>query len=111
MNWIFTRPGRVRFEKGEPFCFITLVPHRAMDAVQPVTRALNSDADLRGQYDAWTRMRTDFNARIAARDPETIREAWQRLYFKGELPDDAPQRGAPADHVAKRRLKAPRLGR
>src|SRR5690606_23014215 len=23
MNWIFTRPGRVKFEKGEPFCFIT----------------------------------------------------------------------------------------
>ena len=22
MNWIFTRPGRVKFEKGEPFCFI-----------------------------------------------------------------------------------------
>ena len=23
MNWIFTRPGKVRFEKGEPFCFIS----------------------------------------------------------------------------------------
>ena len=20
MNWVFTRPGRVRLEKGEPFC-------------------------------------------------------------------------------------------
>ena len=28
MNWIFTRPGRVKFENGEPFCFILPVEHR-----------------------------------------------------------------------------------
>ena len=112
MNWIFTRPGRVRFEKGEPFCFITLVPHRAMDHVQPVTRALNSDARPAGPV-----RRVDADAHGVqhpvgqANDPDTIREAWQRLYFKGELPEEAPQAGAPADHVNKRRLKSPRLGR
>ena len=111
MNWLFTRPGKVRFEKGEPFCFITLVPHRAMDAVQPVTRALNAEPELRGQYDAWIKLRSEFNARLEKRDPEAMREAWQRLYFKGEMPESAPQAGAPADHVNKRRLKAPKLGR
>jgi hypothetical protein len=25
MNWQMTRPGKVRFEKGEPFCFLTMV--------------------------------------------------------------------------------------
>ena len=29
MNWKFTRPGKVRFEKGEPFCFITIQIGRA----------------------------------------------------------------------------------
>jgi len=63
MNWIFTRPGRVRFEKGEPFCFITLVQDKALAQVQPVTRSLSSNEDLRLQYDAWYRQREEFNRR------------------------------------------------
>ena len=70
MNWVFTRPGKVRFEKGEPFCFITLVEH---------------------------------NKRLANGDPAAAKEAWQRFYFKGELPEETGP--APADHVNKRRLK------
>ncbi len=53
MNWLFTRPGRIRFDKGEPFCFISLTPHRALEQVQPVRRSLASEPDLRGQYEAW----------------------------------------------------------
>ena len=30
MNWLFTRPGKVRFEKGEPFCFITLLQDKQL---------------------------------------------------------------------------------
>ena len=108
MNWIFTRPGRVRFEKGEPFCFISLAPHRALEQVQPVRRSLASDPALRHQYETWLRERTVFNAKLGRRDPEAVREAWQRFYFKGE----APSEGAPApDHINKRRLRTPRLGR
>ena len=51
MNWIFTRPGRIRFEKGEPFCFITLTPHRVMDEVQPIQRSFPSDMALKEQYE------------------------------------------------------------
>ena len=109
MNWIFTRPGRVRFEKGEPFCFITLIPHRAMDDVQPVTRSMNANPELRGQYDAWHKERDTFNKRLAKHDPEAMREAWQRFYFKGELP--AEMGTASPDHINKRRLKSPRIGR
>ena len=108
MNWIFTRPGRVRFEKGEPFCFITLTPHRVMDSVQPVQRSLESDTPLREQYEAWIRERESFNKRLGARDPEAVREAWQRFYFKGEIPEDLGP--SPDDHVNKRRLKGLRIG-
>ncbi|MCE3288704.1 MAG: hypothetical protein K0R83_716, partial [Caulobacter sp.] len=41
-------------------------------------------------------------------DPETMREAWQRFYFRGELPEETGP--APAKHVNKRRLKAPKMG-
>lgn len=108
MNWVFTRPGRVRFEKDEPFCFITLVRQMALDETQPVQRALASYPAMRQQYEAWQRHRDTFNARLARREPEAVKEAWQRFYFKGELPDDTGP--PPKDHVNKRRLKGLRLG-
>ncbi len=37
-----------------------------------------------------------------------MKEAWQRFYFKGELPDDTGP--PPKAHTNKRRLKPVRLG-
>ena len=108
MNWIFTRPGRVRFEKGEPFCFITLMQDKPMSEFQPVIKRLAANQSLREQYDAWYRQRSEFNARLIKQDPGAMRDAWQRFYFKGELPEETGP--APKDHVNKRRLKSPRLG-
>ncbi|MDP3175721.1 DUF6065 family protein [Phenylobacterium sp.] len=108
MNWHFTRPGRVRFEKGEPFCFITLVQDKPLAQMQPVIRRMDANPELRGQYDMWEKHRADFNAKIFRLDPEATKEAWQRYYFRGEFPEDiAP---APEGHVNKRRLKTPRFG-
>jgi len=108
MNWIFTRPGRVRFERGEPFCFITLVEHRKMEQVDPVVRSLDSNPGMKDQFEAWNRQRTDFNRRLAGGDPDAAKEAWQRFYFKGEIPEDLGT--APATHTNKRRLRSPRVG-
>ena len=58
---------------------------------------------------AWGRQREAFNKKLGKRDPDAVREAWQRYYFRGELPDQTGP--APADHVNKRRLKTIRLGR
>jgi hypothetical protein len=109
MNWIFTRPGKVRFEKGEPFCFFTLVQDKALEEVQPVIRSLESEPELNGQYEAWYQQRHTFNERIYKGDPQATKESWQRFYFKGEIPDAKGE--APKSHVNKRRLKSPRLGR
>ena len=46
MNWRFTRPGKVRFEAGEPFCFITLMPAVAIEGVTPTRGALADDPEL-----------------------------------------------------------------
>ncbi len=105
MNWIFTAPGRVRFEKGEPFCFLQVVEDRKLDRFEPVIRQMESEPELRDQYEAWSTSRAAFNERLHAGDPETLKASWQRFYFKGE----PPERGgpAPAQHINKRRLKAP----
>jgi hypothetical protein len=109
MNWIFTRPGRVRFERAEPFCFFTLVQDKPLDTVDVVMRSLDSDPDLRGQYEAWTGQREAFLKGMRKGDPETLQAAWQRFYFKGEGPD--AEAFKPHAHVNKRRLAAPRAGR
>ena len=109
MNWKFTRPGRVRFDKGEPFCFITLAQDKLLETVEVTRRSLESEDALRDQYLAWHRHRSEFSTKLAKGDPETVKAAWQRFYFKGELPEEAGP--APKAHVNKRRLKAPRLVR
>ena len=108
MNWMFTRPGRVRFSKGEPFCFITLAQDKPLEDFDLIQRSLEKDENLRGQYDAWRRQREAFNARLFKRDAGAVKAAWQRYYFKGELPEDTGP--APKAHTNKRRLKALRLG-
>ncbi len=108
MNWKFTRPGQVHFEKSEPFCFITLAEDKQLEAVDVSRRRIENDPDLRAQYMAWYEQRQAFNARLAKSDPVAMKEAWQRFYFKGELPEATGK--SPSGHVNKRRLKSPKLG-
>ena len=105
MNWRFTAPGRVRFERGEPFCFFTLVEDKKLEEVDVVFRSLDANPDLKAQYEAWKTARTQFNARLFRGDPTAQKESWQRFYFRGEVPEVVDAK--PTDHVNKRRLKAP----
>jgi hypothetical protein len=104
MNWIFTRTGRVRFEKGEPFCFITPLEHVGTPHFEPVIRGLSEEPELEAQYQSWMDARSQFNARVASGDAAAIREAWQKFYFRGRYPDG---QAGPETHVNKRRLKCP----
>ena len=108
MNWIFTRPCRVKFNRGEPFCFIMPVQDKPVETFDLVQKSLDRDEALRSQYEAWRSRRDDFNTKLYKRDPGTVKEAWQRYYFKGEMPDDTGPN--PKSHVNKRRLKPLKLG-
>ncbi|MEO0714729.1 MAG: DUF6065 family protein [Pseudomonadota bacterium] len=103
MNWQMTRPGEVIFKKGEPFCFITLMEHSKLEAVQPELKLLRNNADLTQEYEAWRDSRSDFNTRLATKEAEAMKERWQRHYMRGEKV--AGERDA--DHQTKRRLKPP----
>jgi len=104
MNWQMTRPGEVVFQKGEPFCFITLMEHRKLEEIQPTRRRLADNADLTREYEAWRDSRNDFNARLASRESEAVKARWQRHYMRGEKVT-----GDKADgHQTKRRLHPPR---
>lgn len=101
MNWRFTRPGTVQFDKGEPFCFITLVPHAMLDHVQPEIVPLDDDPALKSAFEARSKGRADFNSRLAARDPDAVAQGWQRHYVRGEQASGS----TPGFHISKRRLK------
>jgi Family of unknown function (DUF6065) len=101
MNWRFTRAGTARFEKGEPFCFITPVPHAVIDRIEPELRPLESDPELKAAFEARSESRASFNAGLHARDPDTVARGWQRHYMRGE---DATGRQADF-HLTKRRVR------
>lgn len=102
MNWRFTRPGTVQFDRGEPFCFLTPVPHAVLDQVQPEIRSIEDNPALKAAYDAKAKSRGDFNGRLATHDPETVAQGWQRHYVRGEEAT-GPTQGF---HLSKRRLKS-----
>jgi hypothetical protein len=103
MNWKFTRPGIVEFKKGEVFCFLTLMEHGKLEAVRPMLAGLADNPGLAAEYKAWSASRDRFIKALDAREPEAVKEAWQRFYMRGEAPTGAK---APA-HATKRTLAAP----
>lgn len=107
MNWKMTRPGSIRFEKGEPFCFVTLLaPTAAVAACQPRILPLAANPDLAAEYAAYAQSRSEFNAKLEAREPEAVGAKWQRHYTKGQTPTGHT---APDHHTTKRRMKSPVL--
>jgi hypothetical protein len=103
MNWQLTRPGIVRFEEGEPFCFILPVPLRILPETELQIHRLADDSQLEARHNQFREARNEFMARVRAGDQGAIKEAWQRHYFVGRHPDGvlAPE------HLNKLRLKEP----
>ncbi len=104
MNWQMTRPGRVRFEKGEPFCQVLPVPAGGLDGVVPEIRAIDQEPALKAEFEAYRNRRAEFLERLAKGDEAVVREAWQKFYFRGQLPTGTR---APASHASKLRLADP----
>lgn len=106
MNWQMTRPGKVRFEKDEPFCFITPVKHHDVEEIDPVVLNLSDNIDLYAEYHAWREGRDKFNA--ALRDPASVERklGWQKHYTRGRTATGAE---ATSEHYSARRMKEPHV--
>src|SRR6185369_4944835 len=67
MNWRFTRPGQsIRFEAMEPFCFFFPVERSAVEAFAPAFAPLAADAATNARFEAWSKERDAFHARMQA---------------------------------------------
>lgn len=104
MNYLFTRPGRVAFEKGEPFCFVTPVRVADVMDVQPTVLPIEADADEARRFGEWSRSRLEWNARLTT-DPAVAEQGWQKFYHRGTHADGSNETSA--EHISKLRLKPP----
>jgi hypothetical protein len=62
-----------------------IVPvHRKLaESLDPITKPLASDPQRLERLERWKQSRLEFNAALAANDPEVVRQGWQRSYMLG----------------------------
>jgi hypothetical protein len=103
MNWRFTRRNHwVRFEAGEPICFIQPAQRDALERMNPKFVPLSDNPEAARQFAAWSESRNSFQAKVAEKPPSAPTDQWQKRYYRGLDMDDKP---GVADHQAKLRLK------
>jgi hypothetical protein len=101
MNWKFTRPCEVRFEKGEPIAM--LVPQRRGELEQFSCRMaeLSSDPALSEGYAQWIRSRMEFLRLQQSGDADALKRRFEKHYLHGTHTSGAP---GPDDHQMRREL-------
>lgn len=103
MNWRFTRRNHsVRFERGEPVCFVFPLPRAALEETIPTMVPMGSESEVKAQFDAWSRSRDAFHAAQARAPSPAPSDRWQKRYYRGV---DMHDRAAVDDHRAKLRLR------
>ncbi len=89
MNWRLTRPGQtVRFEENEPIAHIFPVQRGATEAMEPRVVPLSENPELEKAFHDWSRSRDAFQAHVAAHPPSKPADKWQKLYYRGLMPED-----------------------
>ena len=83
MNWRFTRPGVVRFEKDEPFCRIVPVVAQVLEDLTPEIHPLESDQELADQFRQWREERAFFRMNLRSGDEQTRRAALAEVLLQG----------------------------
>lgn len=102
MNWMFTRPGEIRFEEGEPICHIFPIQRGELECFDPVVRPLTDNPALHAEFNAWSESRAKFNTGLRERDPDVQAEKWQKHYYRGRSLDGTGLAGD--DHRTRIRL-------
>lgn len=96
MNWKITRAQhRIRFDKGEPYCFLFPIRRGVPEAMEPVLKDLSDDPEFNHQVDYADSMR-GFRTQVKllrekqGKNIEINNEKelkFQRWYMQGEMPD------------------------
>lgn len=108
MNWKFTRPHlKVRFEKGEPFCFFFPVEHGLLERVNPTFEQVVERSDLERQYKSALYKRALLIPFEKGKGREVKgKDRFEGWYIRGEMPDGTEV----ADHKTRLELKPFKMG-
>jgi hypothetical protein len=87
MNWQMLNPGKVIFEKGEPICTVMPIPKNYLEDWDMVVHEMNDDPVMSAEHQSFKDEREQFMKRVNAKEPEALKQAWQRHYFVGRHPD------------------------
>ena len=98
MNWKFTKPGTVRFEKDETYCFITLVNYKELSTIPVNVKSLSENPVLNEEFKKWSKLRDEFNRGLDANNAEIVKKGWQKFYARGQSPGLI---SAPEHHTTK----------
>jgi hypothetical protein len=103
INWRFTRRNHwVRFDAGEPICFIQPTPRGALEQMEPKFVPLKDNPETMRQFTEWTHSRDAFQQEVARSSPASGSDQWQKRYYRGLDMDDKP---GVRDHCVKLRLR------
>jgi hypothetical protein len=83
MNWVFTEPGAVEFEKGEPFCSIFPYPRSYIERFDCKIASLSSDPETSARYKEWALGRAEFLHELPDRSSLAHQVRWQKDYTLG----------------------------
>ncbi len=103
MNWRFLRRNHwIRFEAGEPICFLQPTLRGALERMDPKFVPLKDNPEAARQFAAWSQSRNAFQADVAVKTPASGADQWQKRYYRGLDMDNKP---SVSDHAARLRLK------
>jgi hypothetical protein len=106
MNWLFTQPGTVFFDAGEPICFVTPIHYGQLENIDVTIATLDKDPDLKEQFQKYHESRERFNRGLALRNPEAMAQKWQKHYTRGTTPGGAT---STALHKTKMKFPEPKI--
>jgi uncharacterized protein DUF6065 len=87
MNWIFTRPGSVTFQKDEPICHFFPIQRGLVTEIEPEIRDLDEDP-VNLQVQEWRDSRKQFLEAFHKGEEAAVQSGgWQKHYFRGLAPD------------------------
>ncbi len=86
MNWRFTRPGTIRFEKDEPIAMLVPQKRGDLELFEAQFAELSTNPELEAGYTKWITERNAFIAAQQAGDPDALKKRHLKGYFHGKDP-------------------------
>ena len=98
MNWQMTRPGTVRFERGDAFCLIFPVRKDELEAADVEIYNLADDPELEKKQKAWREKRDEFMVKFRAGDGNPQGSLAEILFPRSSARQRRDPRGTQAEN-------------